>query len=239
MAPSSNKTPLIGYGLPQRDPKLNDVLLAWKKQLLVNLNVCKPGQIISYSYPVASVQILGQRVLKDGTVSPYPILNNVPVVTMQGSGAALQFPIQSGDQCLVFFADRNIDAWYKNGGSQPPFDGRLHDIGDGFALVGINWSNSKTIPAPSATEARLILGDGTTKVGLQTGKITIQNAAQNLGTVLGNLVTAVNNLITVLDALTVTVSGATGVISAATVAALVPVTVSLNLVQTELTALLY
>jgi len=238
VAPSSSP-PLVGYGLPLREPKLYDVLLAWKTQLLMNLHCVKQGQIMSYSYPTATVQILGQRVLKDGTTSPYPQLQNVPVFTIQGGGYSLQLPIASGDQCLVVFADRNIDNWYLNGNSQPPLDGRLHDMSDGFALVGINWKGSTAIPAPSSTEARLISQDGLTKIGIQTGKITVQNAAESLLTGLSDLTTAVKDLITVLNTLTTTGSATTQTISAATVAALVPVTAELVAVQAEFNALLY
>jgi hypothetical protein len=217
--------PLLGYGLPQAEPKLYDVLRAWQTKMLISLNVCKPGQIVSYSYPTATVQILGQRVLKNGQTSPYPQLQKVPVVTMQGGGAALEFPISAGDQCLVFFADRNIDAWYQNGGAQAPLDGRLHDISDGFALVGINWSGSSLIPTPSSTEVRLILKDGTTKVGLENGLITIANAS-------GTLLTVLKNLLTALESLTVVVTGDAGVVSPATIAAL-------EVVGEKLSALLY
>lgn len=196
MAPSTNKVPLVGYGLPLKEPKLYDVLAAWKAKLLINLHVAKPGRIVAYTYPTATVEILGQRVMKDGTTSAYPQLQNVPVLTMQGGGFSLQFPIKAGDQCLVIFADRNIDAWYQNGNSQPPLDGRLHDISDGFAIVGINWQSDPTLPTPSSTEARLIDSTGLTKVGMQAGKVTIANAT-------GTLLTVINGLITVIEALTV------------------------------------
>jgi hypothetical protein len=221
MAPTPN--PLLGYSLPQAEPKLADVLRAWQTKMLLNLSVCKPGKIVSYSYPTATVQILGQRVLKNGQTSPYPQLQKVPVFTLQGGGAAVQLPVSPGDQCLTIFNDRNLDAWYQNGGSQPPLDGRLHGISDGFALVGINWSGSTAIPAPSSTEARLIYGGA--KVGISSGLITIQNQSQSLLTVLSNLLTA-------LESLTVVVSGDAGVVSPATIAAL-------ELVGTELQALLY
>lgn len=185
MARSSKKTPLIGYGLPLQEPKLFDVLLSWKTQLLIGLNCVKVGQVVKF-YPTtrtADVQIQFQRVMKDGTVKPYPKLTNRPVFTLQGGGAALQFPVAAGDQCIVLFSDRNLDNWYLNGNQQPPVDGRLHDLSDGVVLVGLDAATS-AFPAPSATEARLILKDGVTKVGLANGKITVQNATQNLATVL-------------------------------------------------------
>lgn len=239
MAPSNS--PLIGYGLTLQEPKLYDVLQQLKTQMLISLNCVKVGKITAF-YPATNtvdVQILFQRVMKNGGVSSYPKLQGCPVITMQGGGAALQLPIAAGDQCLVLFSDRNLDNWYLNGNEQPPIDGRLHDLSDGIALVGMNWKSDDTIPTASTTEARLILSDGTTKVGLESGKITVQNASENLLTVLGNLTTAVSDLITVLNSLTTTGSATTQTISAATVAALVPVSTELTAVHTALNALLY
>lgn len=191
MAPSNN---LVGYGLPLKEPKLADVLLAWKTQTLLGINCVKIGQIQSFAPAArtASVQILGQIVLKDGTTMAYPLLKNRPVFTLQGGGASLQLPIAAGDQCLILFNDRNLDNWYLNGNAQPPLDGRLHDISDGIVLVGLNWQNSATIPVVDTTEARFILADGLTKVGLKLGKITIQNGTQSLLTILTNLFTTLS-----------------------------------------------
>lgn len=191
MAPSTD--PLLGYGFTLKEPKLYDVLNALRTQILINLNCVKIGQITAF-YPAshtADVQILFQRVLTDGTISSYPKLLNCPVFTLQGGGSSLQFPISIGDQCIVLFSDRNIDSWYLNGNQQPPIDGRLHDLSDGIVLVGLNSKASTAIAPLSTTETRIILKDGTTKVGLQSGKITVQNATVNLLTVLQLLITGI------------------------------------------------
>lgn len=224
---ASNSTPNLGSGLTLKEPQLYDVLSVLWKQILLNLHCVKIGIIQSYNAATktANIQIVFSRVKNDGTVSYYPQLLTCPVVTLQGGGYSMQFPIAVGDTCLILFSDRNIDAWYASGGQQPPPNGRLHDLSDAIALVGLNWSADTTIATPSTTEARLIASDGFTKVGLSGGKITVQNSTQNLLTVL-------NALLTALESLTVTVSGGTGVVSAATVAAL-------EAVGTNLAALLY
>lgn len=194
-----NTTVQLGSGLPLKQPSLYDVLKKLQTSMLINLHCVKIGQIQTYNATTfsASIQIMWKRVMADGTTAPYPILVNCPVVTMQGGGASLQFPIAAGDQCLVMFADRNIDSWFQNGGAQAPFDGRLHDISDAVAIVGLNYSASTAIAPISSTEARLILSDGTTKIGLKSGKITIQNATQNLGTVLNSFMSTVASATTV------------------------------------------
>lgn len=234
MAPSDN--PLIGYGLPLKEPQLADVLTVMKTQLLINLNCVKVGRITAFhaATHTADVQVLFQRVLKTGVVASYPKLQNCPVFTLQGGGASVQLPIAVGDTCLLLFADRNLDSWYLNGNEQPPLDGRLHDLSDGVALVGLNWAADTTLPPPSATEARLILKDGTTKVGLQAGKITVQNATQDLLTVLTNLTTALATLNAAIAAMT-TASITGGVPQAAAAANAAAITA----VNTALAALLY
>jgi hypothetical protein len=191
MAPSNN--PLIGFGLPLKEPKLYDVLQAFKSQMLASLNCVKVGQIIDFDggAHTATIQILFRRVLADGSVSSYPKLLNCPVFTLQGGGASLQFPIAAGDQCIVLFSDRNLDAWYQNGGEQAPLDGRLHDLSDGIALVGLNFHKDTRIPVINPRETRLILPDGTTYVGLKSGKITVQNVTGNLLTILQQLITGI------------------------------------------------
>lgn len=197
MAPSNN--PLIGYGLGPKEPKLADVLISWRRQMMVALNCVKVGSIAAF-YPAthsADVNLLFSVVLKNGKTSTYPKLLSCPVFTLQGGGASAQFPIKIGDTCLVLFSDRNLDAWYQNGQQQPPLDGRAHDLSDGIALVGLNWQGDATIPPVSTTEARLILADGVTKVGLQSGKITVQNQTQSLKTILDVMLTAMGSATTV------------------------------------------
>jgi hypothetical protein len=71
-----------------------------------------------------------------------PLLRDCPVCWQGGGGAIATFPIAEGDECLVVFAARNIDSWFKNGSAAPgalwdPPSGRMHDLSDGFALVGV------------------------------------------------------------------------------------------------------
>lgn len=65
-----------------------------------------------------------------------PLLLDCPVVFPRGGGCTLTFPVKSGDECLVIFASRCIDAWWQSGGVQVPMEMRMHDLSDGFVLVG-------------------------------------------------------------------------------------------------------
>jgi hypothetical protein len=65
-----------------------------------------------------------------------PPLHDVPVIFPRGGGCTLTFPVAAGDECLVIFSSRPIDAWWQSGGVQRPADARMHDMADGFALIG-------------------------------------------------------------------------------------------------------
>lgn len=161
------------------EPELTDVLLNFKLTLLRELNCAKIGSISSYdpATRTAKINILLKRKTATGVTIDYPVLLDVPVVTMQGGGAALQFPISSGDNCLVIFSDRNIDGWYETGSAQPPYTSRAHDIADGIAIVGLN-SLVSNLPAGSNDETKLLYGDGF--FSIKDDKVSLGNTTQDL-----------------------------------------------------------
>lgn len=65
-----------------------------------------------------------------------PLLLDVLIVFPHAGPFVLTFPIAAGDEVLVVFASRCIDAWWQSSGVQPQADLRLHDLSDGFALPG-------------------------------------------------------------------------------------------------------
>lgn len=54
------------------------------------------------------------------------------------------FPISISDECLVFFADRELESWYTTGETAAPKYSRMHDLTDAIAVFGIR-SLPKTI----------------------------------------------------------------------------------------------
>lgn len=95
---------------------------------------------------VAQPAIQGKQELEDGTVQAVnlPLLQDVPVIFPHAGGCSITFPVKIGDECLVVFADRCIDAWWQLGGVQPQLCGRYHSLSDGFAIVG-PWSQATKI----------------------------------------------------------------------------------------------
>lgn len=106
-------------------------------------------------------------------------LIHCPVVFPQGGGGVLTMPIAKGDEVLVVFASRCIDAWWQLGKAttdpnviaQPQVEFRMHDLSDGFVIPGPR-SQARRITGVSTTTVQLRSVDGTTFVELDpTGQI--------------------------------------------------------------------
>lgn len=124
-----------------------------------------PGIVQSFD-PVAmtcQVQpaIQGKVRAEDGTITlvNMPMLLDCPVVFPHGGGCSMTFPIKPGDECLVVFSSRAIDLWWQSGGVQPPVEMRMHDLSDGFVLVGA-YSQTKVLPNVSTQAVQLRSDDG-------------------------------------------------------------------------------
>ena len=95
------------------------------------LHVAAPGEILSYNSETrtATVQLTIRR---NGSTEKPAVLQDVPVF-FPGN---LLFPVKSGDECLMAFADTCIDAWFGQSGVASASLDRKHDLSDGFAFVG-------------------------------------------------------------------------------------------------------
>lgn len=94
-----------------------------------------------------------------------PLLLDCPVVFPMGGPFSLTFPIAVGDECLVVFSSRCIDAWWQQGGVQPQADLRMHDLSDGFAIMGVR-NKQRRIPSISTTDVELRNEDGSAKIAI-------------------------------------------------------------------------
>jgi Phage protein Gp138 N-terminal domain len=131
----------------------------------------------------------------DGSIiwKSIPLLRDCPVVFPSGGGAMLTFPIVAGDEVLVVFSSRCIDAWWAYGKVQKQPALRMHNLSDGFVIPGIK-SQPNVIANISTTETELRSDDGNTVIGLNaaSGTITLKASTINInGTV--NVTGALNN----------------------------------------------
>lgn len=104
-----------------------------------NIHVSLPASIVSYDFQKqkAVVQPLLNKSWADGTETPMPILENVPVIFPRSGGASLTFPVNEGDTCLLVFIERSTDLWLTVGGQVTPDDSRKFDLSDAVAIMGL------------------------------------------------------------------------------------------------------
>lgn len=103
-------------------------------------------------------------------------LVDVPVCFPHGGGYIITFPIKAGDECLVVFSSRCIDGWWQSGQIAPQTDRRMHDLSDGFAIVGPYSQVKKPAVGASTTALEMRSEDDTLSVTMDhaTGKINMK-----------------------------------------------------------------
>lgn len=102
-----------------------------------------------------------------------PVCVDCPVQFPSGGGFVLTFPIAVGDEGIVIFSSRCIDAWWQNGGVQPQAELRLHDLSDGMFIPGLFSQPRVVTPSPSTSAAQLRSADGQTVVEVDDGQLML------------------------------------------------------------------
>lgn len=103
----------------------------------------------------------------DGSITTValPQLVDCPVQFPSGGDCSLTFPVAQGDECLVVFSSRCIDSWWQSGGIQEQAEPRMHDLSDGFVLLGFR-SQPRVLSNVSASSTQLRSDDGSTYIDL-------------------------------------------------------------------------
>ncbi len=104
-----------------------------------------------------------------------PLCVDVPVFFPSGGGYTLTFPLKKGDEGLLVFASRCIDAWWKQGGVQSQTDLRMHDLSDGFFFPQF-WNQERLLsPKPSTDSTQLRSDDGNAFYEIKGAVSTMKN----------------------------------------------------------------
>lgn len=136
-----------------------------------------PASLVSFD--PATVSCKAQPTIKGQVLDPagtwtdvtMPLCVDCPVIFPAGGGFALTFPLAAGDEGLLVFASRCINAWWSLGGVQTQEEFRMHDLSDGFFIPGA-FSKPRIMPGPiSATTAQLRNADGTLMIELAGGDV--------------------------------------------------------------------
>lgn len=181
--------------MASRDQLLNDSEEAFRLAFdgrQAQMWTAMPGIIesVDLAKMICSVQLSIQGTIENeqGQISTvnYPLLTHVPLVFPNGGGFVLTFPIAQGDECLIVFASRCIDAWWQSGGNtNRPMEARMHDLSDGFCIPGPR-SQPNVVSSINATDVQLRNEAGTSLIGIKAnGNIEITGPTV---TVTGNLV---------------------------------------------------
>lgn len=126
--------------------------------IIQSYDVTEDGGMTCSVQPAIQAQITSQV---DGSKTwvNLPLLVDCPVYFSSGGGCTLTFPLAEGDECLVIFASRCIDAWWQNGGVQQQAEFRMHDLSDGFVFAGVR-SKPRLLPNLSTSKVQLRSDDG-------------------------------------------------------------------------------
>jgi hypothetical protein len=99
-----------------------------------------PATVVSYD-PVnitvtaqATIQIPVRQPDGSWVNTTLSVCGDCPVMWQGGGGYVTSHPLQEGDEGLLVFAARCIDAWWQSGGVQPQAEQRMHDLSDGFFI---------------------------------------------------------------------------------------------------------
>lgn len=167
---------------------LSVALNGWQSKI----QTAVPGIIQSFSpddmtctvQPAIGGQVRDEAGALTGT--ELPLLVDCPVQFPAGGGCTLTFPVRSGDECLVVFSSRCIDAWWQSGGIQAQPELRMHDLSDGFALLGFR-SQPRVIHGISATATQLRSDDGAAFVEVNPTSHAITLTAPGGATINGDV----------------------------------------------------
>jgi hypothetical protein len=142
-----------------------------------------PGHVLAFdpSRQVAQLQIGIVRVDVNGLTFTPPPLIECPVYQYGGKSFAVEVQIDPGDEGVILFSQRCIDAWCQTGGiAQNPIL-RFHDFSDAYFLPGMR-SNPGALPAFQNNGVRLRNSDGSQYFWLKndgTGEITVDTLTIN------------------------------------------------------------
>lgn len=192
------------------------------RSALIDTHTALPGSIVSFDAATqeAEVRLEIPRIARDleGTETEEPIQNlpDVPVYFQSVAGFAITMPVQAGDECLVFFLERDASAWLAAGGVQAPSTLRIHDYSDAVCLVGLSSVGNRIAGFNgSALEIRNASGNTVLRIGdgdaaIEAPTVTLEGSTVTLGNGIEDLVALLSEALQELSALKVTdpISGA-------------------------------
>lgn len=191
--------PIVPVNVPFAEPSLKDLLDAHAKAVMLGLNCHAIATVESFTAQdsgngrpklTASMNYSKTYTVQQpnggfvNQTKEYPALVDCPAMFLGGSGTVFQAPPAPGDECLIFFNDRDINNWWAGASGGPVASSRLHSFSDAIALVGFGKWKINDLTHSMLTNGNAKLGVGTTG-----GQVLIANGGDSLGAILGDLIT--------------------------------------------------
>ena len=132
---------------------INSHITNLESQLFTSL----PATVVAYDSVTQTITALPVMLeaYKDGDISEFPEIDNVPVLFPSAGGGALTFPIQIGDEVMLMFSARNFDTWWATSTTQElSSTQRFHDISDAVAIIGLTSKNNSVKAKTDAVELK-------------------------------------------------------------------------------------
>ena len=85
---------------------------ALKREISSSLHCALPGIVESFD-AVSQTACIRPAVRKASAA--LPVLRDVPVFFPGSRGSGITWPVEAGDECLLVFADFDIDRWFETG----------------------------------------------------------------------------------------------------------------------------
>lgn len=166
--------------------EITDTLQNFYMSRQENVHTCLPGRISSFDPDTrkASVKPLIKLKNKNGSTLEIPLISDVPVVFPGGENFQLSWPVKSGDNCVMLFAETGIGN-YLNGSGQvvDADDMSRFSLTDAICIPGL--STFRNVP-----ERNVVIESTVNE------KLIIENKLENMNTLLQDLITAINGIIT-------------------------------------------
>ena len=107
-----------------------------KNNIMANLNCHNIGRILEFDpqTQTATIELMQIKQFNNNLYNPAPLVG-VPLIIYGAGGGHITLPDPTGTICLLFFMDRNIDAFLETGESYLPDTSRMHDFTDCVALT--------------------------------------------------------------------------------------------------------
>lgn len=120
--------------------------------LIAGISKCKVGQVVAVNESDSYSSPNGKTITVDvSTVvgAESILLQNLPIVILQGGGHYIQIKPVIGDYCLLVCSDEDMRTWYQGVDNGAVKTDRCHSLSDAFVIVGVNPLSGK-LPAPEA-----------------------------------------------------------------------------------------